>query len=258
MNTIEFESSQYVAVEFTIATVAQRLLAAVIDMVVFGVYFIVASFFWIYFLERQVAHSEFMEVIGLFLVRLPWLAYNPVCEFFFGGQTIGKYIMGIRVVTMHGDRLSLKEVATRWIFKGDFLWLGNSPFFFLLWFLMGFIALFTIGWSAYRQRLADYLANTVVVQVRNNKAHRLNDVLTIRNRGNHTVRYPQVVRFTDEDMILVKNTLARMYHKPNATMLKFHDQLCFKIAEMLEVELTTPMKDKFLEQVLQDYVVLTR
>jgi len=259
MNTIHFASSQYVMVEFVLATSMQRLLATAIDMMLFGIYFILCVFFWdgIYNLIDP-NYVEIYTFIALLLVRMPWILYQPICEFLFDGQTIGKYIMGIKVVTFNGERLSSKEVFIRWFFNGNFLWIGNSPFGFIMWFVLGFLAIFTISWSSYKQRLADRLANTVVVQVRQNTNYRLENILNIKTQKNHKVNYPQVVHFTEEDMHLVKSVVLRKQNYPNKTIQKLNDELCLKIANFMNIDPSTIEKDNFLQQVLQDYVVLTR
>jgi len=259
MNNIHFTSSQYVMIEFDLATTIQRLLATMIDMTLFVVYLILGVFFW----EESYSYinTELYEisfVMALVLARLPWLFYQPVCEFFFDGQTIGKYIMGIKVVTFQGERLSLKEIFIRWVFKGDFLWIGNSPLWFLTWFAIGFLAIFTISWSKYQQRLADRLANTLVIQAKKHTKYRLNDILKIKNIQNHTVTYLNVTRFSNEDMQIVKSVILRKQNYPNKNNKQLYNELSIKIAELINVDPNTISKETFLKQILQDYVVLTR
>jgi len=255
MNTISFESSQYVPVEFTLANAGQRLLAAFIDMLLFLIYFIVVlsiigGSFFLYSNTKA-------EYLTLLLIKLPWLTYNPLCEYYLNGQTLGKYIVGIRVVTQNGERLKLKEVFARWIFKGDFFWI-TANIFILLWFVMGFLALFFISLSKWNQRVADVVADTVVINLKATKKVSIKDLNNLQESFNEEISYPQVVRFTDEDMMLIKKTILRLKEHPSPEAIKFGKELCDKCTELMGISPIESKRMEFLEQVLRDYVTLTR
>ena len=59
------------------------------------------------------------------LSGFPVLFYYPVMEILTNGQTIGKKIMGIRVITLEGGQASVSQYLLRWIFRPvDFpLWI---------------------------------------------------------------------------------------------------------------------------------------
>lgn len=267
MSTINFESSQYVSVEFPLANAGQRLLAAFIDMLIFIVYFIVMLAF---FGDSLIFSSnEYADFFWLLLIKSPWILYNPVCEYFMHGQTLGKYIVGVRVVTLEGDRPKLKEVFTRWIFKGDFLWITTNLFIFggnwiqnnafiFIWFGMGLVSIGVISLSKYRQRLADVLANTIVIKTKGTDTYLLKDILAIKDSNTHEVLYPQVIRFTDEDMMLIKNTILRLRKTPTPETIRFGKELCDETARLMGIEPVQTKRMEFLQNVLQDYVVLTR
>lgn len=255
MSTVNFESSQYVSVEFSLANAGQRLLAAFIDIALFIVYFIVMMAF----LGESLLFSthNYADFFWLLLVKAPWILYNPVCEYFMHGQTLGKYIVGVRVVTLNGERPKLKEVFTRWIFKGDFLWVSTN-LLVLAWLGMGLIAIAVISISKNRQRLADVLSNTIVIKVKGNDTYQLKDILSIKDSTTHEVLYPQVVRFTDEDMMLIKNTILRLRKNPTPEIIRFGKELCDETSSLMGLEPVESKRMEFLENVLQDYVVLTR
>ena len=120
MKTIEFESAQHVKVEYELASTMQRTAAALIDLVVFIIYFIIISMV----LNLSNVFTEFGTelFVTLLIIKLPWIFYNPLIELLTHGQSLGKYALGIRIVKISGERPGLKEVFTRWLFKGDFLW----------------------------------------------------------------------------------------------------------------------------------------
>lgn len=255
MSTINFESSQHVSVEFSLANAGQRLLAAFIDMVIFIVYFIVMiAFFGSSMIFSTNSYADFF---WLLLIKAPWILYNPVCEYFMHGQTLGKYMTGIRVVTLDGERPKLKQVFTRWIFKGDFLWI-SANFLILVWLGMGLISIAVISLSNYRQRLADVISNTIVIKTKGNNTYLLKDILAIKDSNTHEVLYPQVIRFTDEDMMLIKNTILRLRKHPTPETIRFGKELCDETARLMGIEPVQSKRMEFLQNVLQDYVVLTR
>ncbi|HIP32948.1 MAG TPA: RDD family protein [Crocinitomicaceae bacterium] len=178
-------------------------------------------------------------------------------EYLTHGQSLGKYILGIRVVTVDGERPGLREVFTRWIFKGDFLWI-SADFFVLFWFGIGLMGIVYVGTSRRNQRIGDVMANTIVIRNKSSINYSLKDVLAIKSQDNYTPQYPQAVRFTDEDMLLIKNTIQRVKLYPNDETKRFAIELADKSANLLDLEETPKKRLQFLQTLLQDYVVLTR
>ena len=256
MKSIEFESAQNVKVEYELASVGQRVAAALIDFFVFVIYFIIFGMvfgFFPYFEEDQ---GSFL-FLQLLLMKLPWIFYHPTIEYLTHGQSLGKYILGIRVVTVSGERPGLREVFTRWIFKGDFIWI-SADFLVLFWFGIGFFGIVYAGTSERRQRMGDVMANTIVIKNKSSVRYSLRDVLSIKNQENYTPQYPEAIRFTDDDMLLIKNTIQRVRSNPNPATKQFAIELADESARLLGMTETPKKRLQFLQTLLQDYVVLTR
>lgn len=263
MPTIQFQSAQNVKIDYELASPIQRVASALIDGVLIALYILLISI---------VAGSSGIEnymIIELILIKLPWIFYHPAMEFLAQGQTLGKNMLGIRVVTYDGERPGLREIFTRWIFKGYFLWigfsfasfLGGAPELFMMGIVqlsIGFIGFIYASISARRQRLGDVMANTLVIRNRSSVRYSLKDVLSIKSQENYTPQYPNVVRFTDEDMLLVKNTIQRVKANPNPETKKFAIELADRSAKLIGLVETPPKRLKFLQTILHDYVVLTR
>lgn len=257
MKTLEFTSAQNVRIEYELASIGQRAAAALIDFFMFVVYAIIFS---IVIFQRDL-FGEFQlgsqEMIFALLLKIPFVLYQPIVEYLTGGVTLGKYLLGIRVVTLEGESPGLREVFTRWIFRGDFIWLSASALV-LLWFGIGVIGAIYAGTSSRRQRLSDLMANTVVIKEKSSVKYSLKDVLAIKSKESYTPVYPNVVRFTDDDMLLIKNTIQRVKKYPNPETKKFAVSLADKAAELIGLEETPQKRLEFLQTLLQDYVVLTR
>jgi len=177
--------------------------------------------------------------------------------------------MGIRVVTYSGERPGLREIFTRWIFKGHFIWIaisfqvvfqgvGETFVYGAIHLCIGFIGFIYASISKKKQRVGDVMAGTVVIKNKSSIHYSLKDVLSIKNQENYTPVYPNAVRFTDEDMLLIKNAIKRVRSHPNEETKKFAIELANKAAHIMGMEETPKKRMQFLQKLLKDYVVLTR
>ena len=260
MKSVEFVSAQNVKVEYEYATVIQRTTATIIDATTVAVYLIIMMI-----IIRGI-DSKFVLLWELIIMKIPWIFYHPILEYLTHGQTLGKYAIGIRVVTTDGERPGLREIFTRWIFKGHFMWIAFSfflPVENLLYVGMIHIGFGIIGFmyasvSDKKQRMGDVMAGTIVIKDKSAVRYSLRDVLSIKSQENYTPEYPNVIRFTDEDMLLIKNTIQRVRKYPNSETKKFAIELADESARLIGLEKTPDKRLKFLQTLLQDDVVLTR
>ncbi len=84
-----------------------------------------------------------------------WLLYGMICEYYWSGQTIGKWLFGLRVMDMAGLELRFYQVAVRNLIRAfDLL-----PIF-------GLVGAITMLSNRRLQRLGDLAAGTIVVRMR--------------------------------------------------------------------------------------------
>lgn len=257
MSTVKltFKSSQYVLIDFEAASVFQRIGAYILDTIILSVYLFIAM--------MSIQTDDLFTNFGtwlfmtLLLVKLPWILYQPVMEYITGGQTIGKMVVGIRVLKLNGHRVGFKEVMTRWFFRGDFLWI-SANFLIMLLPLLNIIDAFICGLTINNQRIGDSLAGTIVVKTKSSQSYTLNDVLKIKTNENFTPSYPQVVRFTDEDMIYIKNCIQQIKRYKNKNLEELISKIANESARLMGIEQTPKEHLKFLETLLNEYIVLTR
>jgi uncharacterized RDD family membrane protein YckC len=263
MKSIEFVSAQNVKIEYEYATVIQRCTSALIDTAMLALYIAI-----MFALLSNSGFDQYM-LVELFLLKLPWIFYHPVLEYLSHGQTLGKYALGIRVVTYSGERPGFREIFTRWIFKGHFMWIsfsfatifngaGDLVVIGIIHIIMGLVGLMYASVAEKSQRMGDVMAGTVVIKDKSSIRYSLKDVLSIKNQENYTPEYPGVVRFTDEDMLLIKNSIQRVRKYPNPETKKFARELADESAKLIGLSETPNKRLKFLQTLLQDYVVLTR
>ena len=255
MTKINFTSAQHVEIEYEIASVIQRIAAYVIDTVILGVY--------LFIVLMAIQLDDFFVNFGtwsffmLLLAKMPWILYQPVMEYLTGGQTIGKMALGIRVVRLNGERVGWREVMTRWLLRGDFLWISAS-YFILLIPCWNIFDTFIISLSNRQQRIGDALADTIIIKVKSSQYYALKDVLKIKSHENYTPTYNNVAQFTDEDMIYIKNCIQHQKRYKGKDIDSLLVRLSDETARKLELHDAPNERIKFLETVLNDYVVLTR
>jgi uncharacterized RDD family membrane protein YckC len=127
-----------------------RMLALVIDMAV------IAALKWV--IDRAAAPllvfgEDISTAVNVVLYFAISLLYSAVAEWLWRGQTVGKRLMGLRVVDARGLRLEPSQVMVRNLMR----LLDGLPVLYLV----GGTACF---FSRHRQRLGDVAAGTVVVR----------------------------------------------------------------------------------------------
>jgi uncharacterized RDD family membrane protein YckC len=255
MSKINFTSAQHVEIEFEVATLIERIAAYIIDTIILSVY--------LFIVFMAVGFQDLFENFGtwlffmLLLAKLPWILYQPVMEYLTGGQTIGKMALGIRVLKHDGERVGWKEVLLRWLMRGDFLWISASLFVLLIPVWNVFDA-FIVSLSNRQQRIGDMLAGTIVIKNKSRQRYKLKDVLKIKSNENYEPTYLNVIQFTDEDMIYVKNCIQHRKKYKGKEIDDLLIRLSDETAQLLGLTETPKERIKFLETVLNDYVVLTR
>jgi uncharacterized RDD family membrane protein YckC len=263
LDKISINTDQNVAVEFELASVFQRFTAAIIDFVILMIYFSLMTFFLIqiiiYDWFNGIDDMSFWGFFFIFVIYLPFFLYTPLMEFLTKGRTVGKMVLGIRVMKTNGDNGSGSTYFTRWLFRPfeAYIYL-LGPYAVLVIFVSGFLDLILASTSTKNQRLGDFLASSVVVKNKADDRFSLNDILAIKSNENYTVSYPNVIQFSEEDMLLVKQIIGRVETFKNKSSKELGLALADEIAEQLGLDKTPQKKLTFLKTILRDYIVLTR
>ena len=102
MNTIRINTTQNIELEYELAGVGERIVAWLIDATIFIAYFIAV-----------VSILSSLSTIDNFISKNPWLTifllvpfifYNLFCDIVFNGQTMGKKVMKIKVISLNGNQ----------------------------------------------------------------------------------------------------------------------------------------------------------
>ncbi|HYH55931.1 MAG TPA: RDD family protein, partial [Anseongella sp.] len=168
MSAISVETSQNVKLEYQIASVGERILANLLDRLLFLGWFILIAI-----LTEQLELQ--FNTVTVIVILVPVLLYHLACEVFFNGQSVGKHTLRIKVLKVNGMQPSLGDYLMRWIFRIVDCRIGG-----------GSIALLCILINGRGQRLGDIAAGTAVV--RTLRPTRLDDIAAPETSPGYTVR----------------------------------------------------------------------
>ncbi|MBO9618659.1 MAG: RDD family protein [Niabella sp.] len=230
MPAISIPTSFNIDVAFEVPGFGRRLGALLIDMAVELCYLITAS--WLLGkIEAGMgvwddAGGHNIWAIGLILM-VPFFLYHPIMEITTNGQSIGKKVLGLKVVNSNGGKASISQFLIRWLLRVSDLWmvflifllmtLGGDSVQSALAFLFGFGFLLTdvilVASSKKGQRVGDMLAHTIVIRI--NRDQDLSNTIFREVNEGYVPTFPEVMRINDRDLNVIKSLLdeARKTHK---------------------------------------------
>lgn len=142
------------------ASVGKRWLGACIDYIIYLFMYYFAMFLWgtFAFSTARDVNGSFFLLTGLLVAFLwigLWFIIFPVIETLNNGRTLGKAIVGVRVIKLNGGKPNFGHILVRHLF--DFV--DFMPFF-------GIVGLIVAGNTVNQQRVGDLVAQTIVVNAR--------------------------------------------------------------------------------------------
>ena len=179
--TIEVVTPENIAFEYRVAGPFRRSLAYLVDlllrMFVFGVCAIGLGI-----LFGSVGLGGFGGAVILVLLFVLIWFYGPLLETYWNGQTIGKRMLGMRVLTSEGQPINALQAVVRNLLR----FVDGQPFFT---YLAGLLASMS---NRRFQRLGDLACGTIVVVEDRSWLHglaRIDDPAVVRLAAEIPVRY---------------------------------------------------------------------
>ncbi|CAA7194224.1 RDD family protein [Chryseobacterium potabilaquae] len=241
MSQIAINTSQNVNINFNIASVGERMLAFIIDLLIKVAYAIIAFyvFFNILDLGYVLNGLDYWSQIAIYIaITFPIYVYPVVLESLMEGQTPGKKAMKIRVVKIDGYQASFGDYMIRWVFR-----LIDTSF-------AGVIGLVSMIISKNNQRLGDIASGTAVISLKNsiNISHTILENI----QENYLPTFPQVIALSDNDMRIIKDNYQKALKIDDRQII---NRLSDKIKNILKLEIdpTKMTERQFINIIIKDY-----
>ncbi|MFA9186573.1 RDD family protein [Flavobacterium sp. FBOR7N2.3] len=241
MSELSINTTQNVVINFNTASVGQRLQSYLIDLVIKIAYGI--TVYGVFFYALGFAALDGWSLAAMILLfYFPIVIYTVVLESLFQGQTIGKRIIKIKVVKIDGYQAGFGDYLMRWFFR-----LIDISIF------SGVIAFVTVASSKKNQRIGDMAAGTAVITLKNeiDISHTILEELD----QEYVPQYPAVIKFSDNDMRIIKENFQRASAKGDYVTL-------YKLAEKIEsisgIKNETNDTVVFITTILKDYNYYTQ
>lgn len=235
MEIITVHTAQNIDIEYEIGGLGERILARLIDIAILIPFFIV-------FIFVAFELSEAGQIAYVIVVAVIFTFYDLVCEVFFNGQSLGKRIMKIRVISLDGARPKFSQYLLRWLFRMiDFSITG------------GVCALISAIVTQNGQRVGDIVAGTALV--RTSPRTQLNNIAFVSVEDTYEPVFTQVSQLKDKDIVLIREVIDA-YLKTGNNMHVYN--MADRIRQHLSISLPPNMNSmQFLQTIIKDYSHIT-
>ena len=236
MASIRVHTTQNVTLEYQVASLGDRIVATIIDNLVFVAWAAVVAL--VVFKLLPLPETVAAWTMGI-LVGVPYVFYNLASEIFLNGQSIGKKARDIRVVRLDGTAPRVGDYFLRWLLR------VVDMFFY------GVVAMVTIAANGKGQRLGDLAAGTSVISLKARPVA-LPDAASLVTPVGYQPVFAQAANLTDHDATLLHQLLDRALKNDNYELLH---ETAVKIKGLLAIH--TDLDDAaFLRTVLRDHAHL--
>jgi uncharacterized RDD family membrane protein YckC len=239
MANLQINTTQNVNLDYKIVGLGERILAFLIDGFILYMY---AYLVGLVVEALGVVYEDTWTQRGLAaLIFLPAMGYSFLMHSLFNGRTVGKMLLGMRVVRLDGSPMHWSHFLVRWMLRLVDIWI-----------FLGSIGLLSILFSDKRQRMGDAAAGSVVISTK--RKTKVSHTILEEVEKRYIPKFQNVTLLSDRDVRLIKET----YH----IALKSEDHktltaLRTKVDSILKTN--SELFDKqYLDTVLKDYSYFTQ
>tara|TARA_R110002126_G_scaffold169359_11_gene318354 strand:+ start:25895 stop:26644 length:750 start_codon:yes stop_codon:yes gene_type:complete len=244
MPQIGIETAQHVNINYKPAGIFERILAYLVDFIVLGIYWAVLGMIGsLTDISTGSNISEDYLWVMYVIILLPVMLYHLAMEILWDGYTIGKWLIGIRVVKLDGTRPGVSNYLIRWLIR-----------LFEITLTSGVVAFFTLLLNGKSQRLGDIAAKTCVIKV--GRRTKIDDTMFEDLDQDYDAVFPQVVELTDKEISVINEVLKSKTGYDKSAWLTMVARTRVLIQEKTGI-LKSGMGDiEFLKQIVKDYNAL--
>jgi uncharacterized RDD family membrane protein YckC len=229
MDTLKINTFQNIDIEQPIASVGERVVATIIDVIIISTYMTILA------LVTLNIKNQSLMAIG----SLPVIFYGLLSEVLMNGQTWGKKVLKIKVIKIDGTVTTFTNYFLRWIVS-----------LIEIYVTFGSLALITIIINRKGQRLGDIAANTSIIRL-DNKAPK--KPLIIQVPENYTVVFAETIKLTTSDIYTIEEVLEFLRSpKYDVPKTPFANKAREAIETKLNIKSTQNNMD-FFQTILNDY-----
>ncbi|RYD86788.1 MAG: RDD family protein [Sphingobacteriales bacterium] len=231
MQTVTIHTTQNIGIDYEIAGLGERILALLIDYAIFFVLFIFCAFFVPSF------GSEYAWFI-IIPIAVLYTFYDLICEMAFNGQSFGKKIMKIRVISLDGARPSFGQYLIRWLFRlVDFGLTG------------GVGGLICAAVTKNVQRIGDIVAGTTLIKTQ--PRTQMEHLVFKPSEDNYQPVFHTAAQLSDKDIALISDVINN-YYKTGNTVIVYN--MADRLKQLLNITPPEKMNDMtFLQTIIKDY-----
>lgn len=237
MQTIKITTSQNIDIDYEIAGLGERILARLIDLAIFFLIFVLGAF--IGSLTNMFVDSGVGTVIIIIIYSTFFVFYDLIFEVFMNGQSIGKKIMKIKVISLDGSQPRFGQYLLRWLFRiVDFLII--EP---------GLIALIVAAVSEKPQRIGDIVAGTMLI--RTVPRTQMSNIVFMPSYDGYQPIFKEASQLSDKDVELIHEVIS-VYMKTGNSVVVYN--MARRVTEHLGIAPPNGMNDMlFLQTIIKDY-----
>jgi uncharacterized RDD family membrane protein YckC len=231
MEIITVHTAQNIDIDYEIGGLGERILGLLIDYGIFIPFVIIGSI---------VAASIGGVATGVYFIALGviFVFYDLLCETFFNGQSFGKRVMKIRVISLDGARPKFSQYLLRWLFRVVDLTITS-----------GLGALITAALSENGQRIGDMVAGTILV--RTVPRTKMDNIVFNNVENSYEPVFDQAGQLNDTDISLIHEVIQAYFKTGNTTVVY---TMAEKLKSHLLVTVPSTMNNLlFLQTIVKDY-----
>ncbi|HEY9003308.1 MAG TPA: RDD family protein [Mucilaginibacter sp.] len=237
MQTIKITTSQNIDIDYEVAGLGERIVARLIDLAIFFLIYILALF--IGGITDWFTHGSLSIIIAVIVYAVLFVFYDLIFEIFMNGQSIGKRIMKIKVISLDGGQPKMGQYFMRWLFRiVDFL---------IMW--PGLIALIVAAVNEKTQRIGDIVAGTILIRTAPRTG--INNIVFMPTYDGYQPVFKEAGQLSDRDIELI-HEIINAYMKTGNNVVVYN--MALRVKEHLSITPPNGMNDMlFLQTIIKDY-----